>query len=1796
MNISKKFALASAVFTAALLFVLIQFFNNSSITDSPQIAEQQQQQQELTENNSTAETQNAGAPAIDKQKIVDAYGKLPLHFEPNLGQTSSQVKFLARGHGYSLFLTGKEAVLSLQKRGKTRRDDRQAVVKMQIEGGNDAPESAGLDETESKSNYLIGNDSAKWQTDVPNYAKVKYEQVYNGIDLVYYGNNQRLEYDFLVQPNADPNQIKLKFDGIKSAKIDRQSGDLLLETTVGTLRQHAPVVYQNIDGERKEIASSYALANEKGQSAKDGVSVTFRLTEYDKSKELVIDPILAYGSYLGGTLFEEGRSIAVDAGGNAYIVGSSASRDFPTTPGTVKPVMLPREDLPNSYWYDAFVTKVNPSGTAIVYSTYFGGRNGNETGSGVAVDAQGNVLISGLTMSPDFPLVNAHSTFYNNIDMNFAAKLNSTGSAIIYSTYLGTSTGFGSKIAVNQATGDAVFAGNTGTPHFPTTPGAYKERLCESQQTCSGFSYSGGFIVKFSATGSAVYSTLFPNTSINDVALDADANAVVGGTATQFFQTTPGAFQPTTSGGVEGFVAKLNSTGSALVFGTFLGGGLQSDRVRGVAVDAGGNVYATGQTQNTGFPTTPGAFDQTFNGGEDGFLTKLNPAGTALVYSTFFGGTGKDEPFAVGLGSDNSAFVAGETLSSTTFPLRNSMNGANGTIFLTRFNTDATGLVFSTLLGQGGAYDLAVDGANGAYVTGHTTSVLVTPNSFQPMKGEPTSTSSGKDAFVLKIAPTDETVQHYSISGTVTDPTQSGNNYQPIVVTVTGTVTRSIILPYGNGSGVIPYFFGNLPAGGNYVVTVKKTGFLTDPESAAFNNLGANQFADFTILNNGAPFGTITSPAHGTNYNAPATITIQATASDPDGDAITKVDFVAYHSTLGSIPLGTDTTAPYEFTWNNVPAGTWSLNAIPTDSKGLRGYSTPVVHVFVNDPTGLSVSITSPTEGQTFEQGGDVPLSANVSSSVTQLEFYDQNNNLIGRRTGAPWSTSWRVMTTGNYTITAKVFNSQGQTSTSAPVNITVNPRNHRISGRLYDLTLSAPIPNITLNLTSTTNPGITATTTTDSNGNYLFTDLGATVNDSVTITPVSSEYTFEPQNRVINYLGYIHWENLNFWGTRQTQINVALTSPTQGQTFTAPATINLAANASSGAGTITKVEFYRRQGVQNVLVATDTTAPYEHQLTDVAAGNQGFIARAFDSSGAVKDSPYVEVTVSAPVTTIRLQGDITNPDGFPMQGIRVNLTGTTANGTAVNQTSISLSTGAYGFGNVPAGGTYTLTPQAVGGQSFAPPSFTVTNATQDNIDIDFVSLQPNQSPSVTINSPANGAVYTMPVAIPVNVTATDPDGQVVHLTVSAVGNSQTTTIGQVNNGTFNAPWQPTRPGEYRLWAQARDNGGFITSTFIDITVNPPAPVGISGRIVDRGSTGIEGVTLELRNYPEDPQNPQPPVATVTTNASGNYTIPNVPTFANYILRASKPDYTFSPRQRIYLNLAASQTGDFTGTIQVQPSEFDGDGRSDLAVWRPETGDWHVMRSSDNTYTGVRFGAGSFGDIAVPGNYDGDRKTDLAVYRPSDGTWYIAQSSNGQVRAVQFGIATDKPAAGDFDGDGKTDLAVFRPENGYWYILRSSDGQFIAIQWGTDGDIPLAGDFDGDGIADVTVFRPSDGTWYVRQSTTGNLQGFQFGKNGDVPLVGDFDGDKQADFTVFRPQDGVWYVWQSSTNSLKAFKWGANGDKPVPGDYDRDGKTDFAVFRPLDGYWYIFRSATNSYTADKFGVSGDIPIPSAYVQ
>jgi hypothetical protein len=312
-----------------------------------------------------------------------------LSFEVNRGQTAAEVDFLSRGSGYTMFLTPTEAVLSLQKSGITTGGAPQVTDSVELSstfvGANPQPQVVGLDQLEGTSNYLIGNDPSQWQTNIANYGRVEYHNLYSGVDLVFYGNQQQLEYDYVVAPGADPGVIKLAISGAESMTLDDQ-GDLVLHTSGGDVLEHAPVVYQDSGGIRQPVSGQFVLEGD-GQ-------VGFAVGAYDHSQPLVIDPVLSYSTYLGGTTGGGvGYGIAVDAAGDAYVTGWT-STDFPTTPGAYQTTYGGADD--------AFVTKLNPTGTALVYSTYLGG-TGDEQGFGIAVDAGGNAYVTGYTSSADFP-------------------------------------------------------------------------------------------------------------------------------------------------------------------------------------------------------------------------------------------------------------------------------------------------------------------------------------------------------------------------------------------------------------------------------------------------------------------------------------------------------------------------------------------------------------------------------------------------------------------------------------------------------------------------------------------------------------------------------------------------------------------------------------------------------------------------------------------------------------------------------------------------------------------------------------------------------------------------------------------------------------------------------------------------------------------------------------------------------------------------------------------------------------------------------------------------------------------------------------------------------------------------------------------------------------------------------------------------------------------------------------------------------------------------------------------------
>ncbi len=430
-------------------------------------------------------------------KILDSYGKLPLSFEANHGQTDGRVKFLSRTGSYSLFLTGDEAVLALSgKKADTKPTivgtahtlpssmytPKGGVLRMKLRNANPAVKVTGMDELAGTSNYFIGNDPAKWRTKVPTYAKVKYEGIYSGIDLVYYGNQRQLEYDFIVGPGADPHRIVFDVRGAKRIRRDGQ-GELVFKVGDDEIRWHKPVVYQEKNGVRRLVSARYAIT--------DPYRLAFELAKYDPSRPLYIDPLI-YSTYLGGSGGDGGSAIAVDSSGNAYVTGETSSSNFPT----VNPLQPA-----NAGFADAFVAKINAAGSALVYSTYLGG-SAEDGGFGIAVDSAGNAYVEGWTQSTDFPITPGalQTTYAGGYSDAFVTKLNPTGSALVYSTYLGGSdAAFGDSIAVDSA-GNAYVTGGAGAG-FPVTPGAL-QTACSSSEC--------GVVAEINPAGSAfVYSTYF---------------------------------------------------------------------------------------------------------------------------------------------------------------------------------------------------------------------------------------------------------------------------------------------------------------------------------------------------------------------------------------------------------------------------------------------------------------------------------------------------------------------------------------------------------------------------------------------------------------------------------------------------------------------------------------------------------------------------------------------------------------------------------------------------------------------------------------------------------------------------------------------------------------------------------------------------------------------------------------------------------------------------------------------------------------------------------------------------------------------------------------------------------------------------------------------------------------------------------------------------------------------------------------------------------------------------------------
>ncbi len=703
----------------------------------------------------SADKPGAGA-VVARAKTVGAYGNLPLSFEANQGQTDSRVAFVSHVSGYTLFLSPSEAVLA--HRGAQSQGG--GVLRMRMAGASPKATAGGVDAVAGTSNYILGNDPRQWHCNIPNYSKVKVAGLYPGIDLVYYGNQRQLEYDFVVTPGADPRLIRLDLSGAKTTRLDA-NGDLVLRTQAGETRLRRPTLYQQeTSGVRDKVEGRYTLRRRH--------IVSIQVASYDRSRPLIIDPILSYASYLGGSgdEFVEGGvdsttqtyvgAIAVDSAGSAYVTGETDSSNFPT-----ENPEQPANGGPAST-YDAYVTKFTPDGSALVYSTYLGG-SGQDFGDAIAVDAFGNAYVAGSTDSTNFPTTTGafQTSKLAPFGSAFVTKLNPSGSALVYSTYLNgaPNTGEGSAVATGIAVDSSLAAYVTGVTvglTFPTTTGAFQT----TNPKPPGFLLGDGFVTKFTVDGTALaYSTYLAGTNDTDygtsIAVDSTGAAYIGGGAQSTDFPTANPAQPTSGGGeTDGFVAKLNAAGSALVYSTYLGGS-STDQVNGIAIDPSLNAYVTGFTASTDFPTLNPFQPMLPVESYSAFVTKYGPTGT-VVYSTYLGGRADTQGgSAIAVDSAGDAYVTGYT-DSGSFPIVNPIQSRGNVdypdAFVTEFNPDGSALIYSTYLG-GSLSDygtgIAVDATGSAYITGGTgsTNFPVTAGAFQTTEGGLT------DAFIAKIAP-----------------------------------------------------------------------------------------------------------------------------------------------------------------------------------------------------------------------------------------------------------------------------------------------------------------------------------------------------------------------------------------------------------------------------------------------------------------------------------------------------------------------------------------------------------------------------------------------------------------------------------------------------------------------------------------------------------------------------------------------------------------------------------------------------------------------------------------------------------------------------------------------------------------------------------------------------------------------------------------------------------------------------------------------------------------------------------
>jgi hypothetical protein len=1230
----------------------------------------------------------------------EAYGKLPMQFEENRGQTDSQVKYLARGRGYIFFVTPQETVLAF--RGATQAAGRadlqgrpasrpagfatpqaersETVLRFVLEGANTKPRIEGAGRLPSISNYFIGNDPAKWRTNIPNYAKIVERNVYPGIDAAYYGKEGRLESDFIVAPGRNPGAIRLKITGALKAEVN-SSGDLVLATAAGDVKLEKPVLYQMLNGSRREVEGAFRLLSEN--------EAGFTAGPYDHRLPLVIDPTLSYSTYLGGSGNSSGfvSAIAVDSAGEAYVTGDTTATDFP--------LQNPEQGAPGAPGATtAFVTKFSASGTSLVYSTYLGG-SGSDRGMGIAVDAAGEAYITGGTQSSDFPRTTPTSPGLNGIEDAFVTKLSASGAALVFSFYLGGELDdFGRAIAVDSA-GNAYVTGFTDSMMFPVTGGVIQTTLNGS---------TSAFATKVSAAGTVTWSTYLGGNNSDQgaaVAVDGSGNVYLAGfTDSSTFPTkSPIQANLGSPSAENAFITELNPTATALVYSTYLGGSF-GDTASGIAVDASGNTIIVGSSGSPDFPTLGSL--QGHDNLDDLFVAKIAPGGASLVFATLFGdSSGSTSANAVALDSSGNIYVTGRT-NALFFPTLNPLQATtqaghftsgfsdDGTAFVVEFKSDGSDYLFSTFLGGSQdvnpnegyideGFGIAVDATGNIYLAGISeTADFPTVNPFQG-----TLLSVQSNGFVAKISPaTPAGPQVFPATLNLGSPFNGGPS------------TRSQIVTIANGTNTLN-FTGFTFAGAN-------PGDFSEADSCG-PTLLPHVVCTVVVTATPSALGarSATLQINDSDVSSPQVISLTATgtASPPPPTGTLTI------SPMPSLPA----FGPQEL---STPSATQTITVSNTGTTVVNfNFST-----IGTDPSDFNVFGTGTTCNGTLAGGANCAVA--VFFEPTAVGSRTASANFTGNFTGSPASVGLSGTGTPNQAMlnpTFLNFSNQVVNTTSAAQTIT-----------LTNTSTTAPLTSIVISP-----PGAPFAIATNTCGASLA--PSASCNLGITFTPTTAGFTSGSFIRVTSsdpvpsVLAFLSGNGLNPAATL------------------APLNVTILPFARQAVGTTSPAQDLILQNIGNtalVFTATITGAnPTDFGESDLCSatippGGFCFVSVTF-TPGAL----------GGRAATLTFNSTTTGATGVP-QAVMLSGTGVTATTAAVAPTSLL-------FPNEPVDST--SPPQLVtfsntGNRQLSISSVSIGGANPTDFQFTFVS---NGAATIGCSGGFSGAIYNPDVACPISFTFT---------------------------------------------------------------------------------------------------------------------------------------------------------------------------------------------------------------------------------------------------------------------------------------------------------------------------------------------------------------------------------------------------------------------------------------------------------